>query len=175
MLPAATELAARLTAAGIRAHVDDRFHLSPGFKFNDWELHGVPIRLELGPRDLAAGTAVLARRLGDGKESVPLETNDARLAEELPAFQEMLLRRATEFRDEHTMTVDSWPRFAEAVAGGWARALHCGQPACEDEIKAETAATPRCIPLDGVPETGTCVRCDLPSAYGTRVLFGRAY
>jgi prolyl-tRNA synthetase len=175
MLPAATELAARLTAAGIRAHVDDRFHLSPGFKFNDWELHGVPIRLELGPRDLAAGTAVLARRLGDGKESVPLETIDARLAEELPAFQEMLLRRATEFRDEHTMTVDSWPRFAEAVAGGWARALHCGQPACEDEIKAETAATPRCIPLDGVPETGTCVRCDLPSAYGTRVLFGRAY
>jgi prolyl-tRNA synthetase len=175
VLPAAVELAARLTAAGIRVHVDDRQQLTPGFKFNDWELRGVPIRLELGPRDLAAGSAVLVRRLGDGKESVPLTSLPERVAVELAAFQTLLLARSAEFREQHTATVDSWPQFAAAVATGWARALHCGQQSCEDEIKAETTATARCIPLDGDPETGPCIRCDLPSAYGKRVIFGRAY
>jgi prolyl-tRNA synthetase len=175
MLPAARELAARLTAAGLRAHVDDRTQLSPGFKFNDWELRGAPMRLELGPRDLAAGTALLARRLGDGKEAIQLETAPARLTEELTAFQDQLLRRAAEFRDQHTRTVDAWAEFTTAVAGGWARALHCGLPSCEDEIKAETAATPRVIPQDGEPAAGECVRCGQPAAYGKRLIFGRAY
>jgi len=175
VLTAAIGLAADLVAAGIRTHLDDRPQLSPGFKFNDWELRGVPLRLEVGPRELAAGTALLARRIGEGKEPVPLGTVAARLGEELTAFQDELLRLATEFRDAHTATVADWPEFVAAVAGGWARALHCGRPECEDEIKAETAATPRCIPLDGTPESGTCVRCGLPSAYGTRVIFGRAY
>jgi prolyl-tRNA synthetase len=71
--------------------------------------------------------------------------------------------------------VSSWPEFTEAVAAGWARALHCGQPSCEDEIKAETAATPRCVPSEAPAESGTCVHCNAPSAYGKRVLFGRAY
>jgi prolyl-tRNA synthetase len=172
---AAAALARRLADAGIRAHVDDRPQLSPGFKFNDWELRGVPIRLELGPRDLAAGTAVMARRLGDGKEAIPLDGAPARLADELEAFQAFLLARATVFRDEHTATTDSWEEFAAAVATGWARALHCGTPECEDDIKAQTAATPRCVPLDAEPETGPCIRCGRPSAYGKRVLFGRAY
>ena len=172
---AAAALARRLTGAGIRTHVDDRAQLSPGFKFNDWELRGVPIRLELGPRDLAAGTTVMAKRLGDGKESIPLDSAPARLADELEAFQAFLLERATRFRDSHTATTDSWEEFVAAVATGWARALHCGTPECEDEIKAETAATARCIPLDGEPESGPCIRCDRPSAYGKRVIFGRSY
>jgi prolyl-tRNA synthetase len=175
VLLAAAELASRLTAAGIRTHLDDRPQLSAGFKFNDWELRGVPMRLELGPRDLAAGTATLARRLGDGKEAVGLDVAPARLADELAAFQDALLVRATEFRDQHTVTVATWPEFVEAVATGWALALHCGQPDCEDEIKAATTATPRCIPFDGEPASGTCVRCDRPSAYGKRLIFGRAY
>jgi prolyl-tRNA synthetase len=87
----------------------------------------------------------------------------------------MLTRRAADFRDEHTATVNSWPEFAAAVAVGWALALHCGEPECEDEIKAETTATPRCIPLAGEPEQGPCIRCGKPSAYGKRVIFGRAY
>jgi prolyl-tRNA synthetase len=175
MVPAARDLAGRLAAAGLRAHVDDRTQLSPGFKFNDWEMRGVPMRLELGPRDLAAGTALLARRLGDGKEPVPLDTAPARLTEELTAFQDLLLRRAAEFRDEHTSTVDTWADFTAAVAGGWARALHCGLPSCEDEIKAETAATPRVIPRDGEPASGECVRCGRPASYGKRLIFGRSY
>ncbi len=175
VIAAAAALAQRLADTGIRAHVDDRPQLSPGFKFNDWELRGVPIRLELGPRDLAAGSAVMALRLGDAKESISLDGAPARLADELEAFQDFLLQRATAFRDSHTVTTDEWGGFAKAVATGWARALHCGTPECEEEIKAVTAATARCIPLDGEPESGPCVRCGRPSAYGKRVIFGRAY
>jgi len=71
--------------------------------------------------------------------------------------------------------VDTWEEFTEAVKTGWALAFHCGLPECEDEIKAETSATPRCIPSDGPSEEGLCVRCNLPSAYGKRLIFGRAY
>jgi prolyl-tRNA synthetase len=172
---AAAALAKRLAAAGIRVHLDDRPQLSPGFKFNDWELRGVPVRLELGPRDLAAGTAVMARRLGDGKQPIPLDAAPARLAEELDAFQDFLLSRATAFMDEHTVTAGTWGDFTAAVAAGWARALHCGEQECEEEIKAATGATARCIPRDAEPETGRCIRCGRPSAYGKRVIFGRAY
>jgi prolyl-tRNA synthetase len=175
VLPPARELAARLARAGIRTHVDDRPQLSPGFKFNHWEMRGVPIRLELGPRDLAAGTALMASRLGGQKTPVPLDSAPARLNSELTAFQDRLLRRATRFRDERTVTVGTWEEFAAAVATGWARAFHCGQPECDDGIKAATAATPRVIPADGEPEKGHCIRCGLPSAYGKRLIFGRAY
>jgi prolyl-tRNA synthetase len=175
VVAAAAALAQRLAGAGIRAHVDDRPQLSPGFKFNDWELRGVPIRLELGPRDLAAGTAVLARRLGGTKESIPLDGAPARLADELAAFHDYLLERATAFRDSRTVTTDEWDDFTKAVAIGWARALHCGTPECEEEIKAATAATARCIPLDADPASGPCIRCARPSAYNKRVIFGRAY
>ncbi|MQA88260.1 MAG: proline--tRNA ligase [Streptosporangiales bacterium] len=175
VVPGARELADRLRGAGLRVHVDDRPQVSPGFKFNDWEMRGVPVRLELGPRDLAARAAVLVHRLGGEKEQVPLD----RAAEILPGvledFHALLLSRATEFRDSRTATVDGWDDFAAAVATGWARAFHCGSSACEDEIKAHTAATPRCVPLDGPPESGPCVRCGRPNEYGKRILFGRAY
>ena len=182
---ARTCLKSELTQQGIRAHVDQRTGLSAGFKFNDWELRGAPLRVELGPRDLDAGTVLMARRLnydrpGDSgertaKESVSLDSAVARLSFELAAVQEMLLRRATDFRDERTVRTDTWADFTAAVAVGWALALHCGDQACEDEIKAETTATARCIPLDGEPESGPCVRCGRPSAYGKRVYFGRSY
>jgi prolyl-tRNA synthetase len=175
VLPAARELTERLGRAGIRAHLDTRAQLSPGFKFNDWEMRGVPVRLELGPRDLAGGTALMSTRLGQGKAPVSLEAAPAVLAAELTAFQELLLRRATDFRDARTVVTDTWGEFTEAVKGGWAVAFHCGQAACEDDIKAATAATARCIPADGPSGQGTCVRCGLPSAYGKRVIFGRAY
>jgi prolyl-tRNA synthetase len=178
---AADGLATALRDAGIRTHVDDRPQVSPGFKFNDWEMRGVPIRLELGPRDLAGGTALMSRRLSypqteaAGKEAIPLSAAPEVLTAELAGFQEMLARRAADFRDEHTAVVATWPEFAEAVATGWALALHCGEESCEDEIKAETTASPRCIPLEGEAEQGPCVRCRKPSAYGKRVIFARAY
>jgi prolyl-tRNA synthetase len=176
-IPAARELAAELKKAGVRVHVDDnRPQLSPGFKFNDWEMRGVPIRLELGPRDLDGGVVTLARRLGDqGKEQIPLD----RVAELLPGileeFHAFLYDRAERYRDEHTADVESWDDFPAQVADGWARVFHCGRTECEDEIKADTAATPRCIPIDAPEETGTCFRCGQPSAYGKRLIFGRSY
>jgi prolyl-tRNA synthetase len=173
---AARTLADDLAKAGVRVKVDDRPQVSPGFKFNDWEMRGVPVRLEIGPRDLEAGVVTMSRRIGDeGKEQIALDAVVGQLPGILDEFQDRLLARATEFRDSHTSTVDDWPAFVTAVASGWARAFHCGRVECEDDIKAETSATPRCVPLDAPAESGSCVRCAEPSAYGKRVLFGRAY
>jgi prolyl-tRNA synthetase len=172
---AAHQLSEQLTAVGVRSHVDDRSQMSPGFKFNQWELQGAPIRLELGPRDLAAGVVTMARRLGEGKEQIALDTAQVTVPAALDEFQDFLLRRATEFRDSHTTVVDDWDSFVSAVQDGWAKAFHCGSSECEDRIKAETGATPRCIPFDAPEESGVCVRCGQPSAYGKRVIFGKAY
>jgi prolyl-tRNA synthetase len=122
---------------------------------------------------------VLARRLvpegAAAKETLTLADLPKLLPGLLEEFQDFLLARATEFRDTHTRVVDSWDDFAAAVATGWARAFHCGRQECEDDIKAATVATPRCVPFDAPDETGVCVRCDAPAAYGKRVVFGRAY
>ncbi len=176
VLAAVDVLAAECKAAGVRVHVDDRPQVSQGFKFNDWEMRGVPLRIAIGPRDLEGGVAEFARRLTGEKSSLPLDGLAALLPAMLDDIQAAMLARATEFRDANIHTVDDWDAFAAAVTTGWARAFHCGEKACEDRIKADTAAaTPRCIPTEGAEEAGTCIRCDAPSAYGKRILFGRAY
>ncbi|MDP8960486.1 MAG: proline--tRNA ligase, partial [Actinomycetota bacterium] len=172
----AHRLATALGAQGVRTHVDDREDVSPGYKFNDWELRGVPFRVELGPRDLDAGTAVLAQRIGrEHKDTVSLETLAADLPRHLHDYHKLLLGRATAYRDAHGDEIDTWGDFVAQVQAGFAYALHCGRPECEDEIKAETTATPRCVPMGRVRESGECVRCGAPSAYGRRVVFARAY
>ncbi|MFS2293984.1 MAG: proline--tRNA ligase [Actinomadura sp.] len=176
----ARRLAAALKEAGVRVHVDDkRPQLSPGFKFNEWEMRGVPVRIELGKRDLDGGVATVARRLptveGQGKEQIPLEKTGELLPGILDDFQAFLLDRAERFREERTAAVDGWDAFTAQVASGWARAFHCGETACEDDVKAETAATPRVIPSEAPEESGECVKCGRPSAYGKRVIFARAY
>ncbi len=176
VLTAADALQRELKQQGVRAHVDKRTGLSPGFKFNDWELRGAPLRVEIGPRDLEAGTIVIAQRLGSaGKTQMRLADAVGDLPGMLDSYQEFLLARATEFRDKNTATVNDWESFQTAVSTGWARAFHCGDPACEEDIKTDTGATPRCVPLDGPTETGECVHCNGRSAYGKRVIFGRAY
>ena len=172
---AVADLAASLRGAGVRVHVDDRDHVSPGFKYNEWEMRGVPYRVELGPRDLAAGTAVLVSRLTGTKEPVPLDELAPGMPGRLDRFQAALYERALAFRLEHTASVDTVDAFDKAVAGGFALALHCGRPECEASIKERTGATPRCVPTDGEPEAGACVECGQPSAYGTRLVFARAY
>jgi prolyl-tRNA synthetase len=155
--------------------VDDRSQLSPGWKFNEWELKGVPIRLEIGPRDLAAGAVTLVSRLGGDKEQVLLGAVVAELPRRLVEFQQALRARAEEFRAAHTESVATYSDLVRAVGTGFALALHCGSEACEARLKEETSATPRCIPRDGVPEEGPCAICGEPATYGTRVLFARAY
>lgn len=176
VLTAADALKRELKQQGIRAHVDVRTGLSPGFKFNDWELRGAPLRVEIGPRDLDAGTIVIAQRLGSAaKTQMRLANAVSDLPDMLDNYHQFLLARATAFRDKNTTTVDDWEHFQLAVSTGWARAFLCDDPACEEDIKAGTGATPRCVPLDGPTETGECVRCNGRSAYGKRVIFGRAY
>jgi prolyl-tRNA synthetase len=172
---AARRLAADASAAGVRVHVDDRAQFSPGFKFNDWEMRGVPVRLELGPRDLAAGVVTVAQRIGADKEQRPIDSAASWLPELLTGFQARLLQRAVEFRQSRTRQTDDWAEFVEAVAVGWALVLHCGRQECEDDIKTETSATARVIPAEGPLASGGCIRCGQPAAYDRRILFGRSY
>ncbi|HXY46226.1 MAG TPA: proline--tRNA ligase [Acidimicrobiales bacterium] len=178
VVAAAQEHGRELAANGVRVKVDDRMQLSPGFKFNEWELRGVPLRIELGPRDLAAGTALVASRLStDRKDKVtlPLSSLAGDIPGRLAAFRDALHARALAFREGHTVRADTWDELVAGVEGGFALALCCDDPACEQRLKDATTATPRCIPLDGVPEEGPCAICGSPAAYGTRVVFGRAY
>ncbi|TFU17073.1 proline--tRNA ligase [Thermus tengchongensis] len=174
VLEAAFDLKKRLLQAGLRVHLDDRDQYTPGYKFHEWELKGVPFRIELGPKDLEAGEAVLASRLG-GKERISLEVLPALLPEKLDAFHQALYQRALDFQKAHTRKVDTYGEFKEAVQGGFALAFHCGDKACEKAIQEETTATTRCVPFEAEPEEGLCVRCGRPSAYGKRVVFAKAY
>jgi prolyl-tRNA synthetase len=175
VMAAVDTLAAEARTAGVRVHVDDRPQVSQGFKFNDWEMRGVPVRVAIGPRDLEKGVAEVGRRLTGEKESLPLAGLGAALPGILAEIQAAMYARATAFRDSNTRAVDDWDSFAAAVSTGWASVFHCGEPSCEEDIKAATAATPRCVPTEGEPAEGPCIRCGAPSAYGKRILFGRAY
>ncbi|HTW97547.1 MAG TPA: proline--tRNA ligase [Acidimicrobiales bacterium] len=172
---AAGSLRSELGAQGIRSRLDDRTHVRPGFKFNEWELRGVPLRVELGPRDLAGGSVTVAHRLSGEKEQLPIAGLAPAISERLEALQVDLLDRSRAFREGRTRRADSYAELVEGVATGFVLALDCGNPACEARLKDETTATPRCVPLDGTPEQGPCAICGEPSSYGTRVLFGRAY
>jgi prolyl-tRNA synthetase len=178
VLGAAHQVADRLAAAGVRVKLDERLHLSAGFKFNDWEMRGVPLRLELGPRDLAAGSVLASSRLSaDRREKEPLSLDrlETAVPARLASFHDELHARAVRFRDDHTVAADSWDELVAAVETGFARALACERPECEQRVKEATTATVRCVPFDGEPEQGPCVVCGEPSAYGTRVIIARAY
>jgi prolyl-tRNA synthetase len=170
---AAADLRARLAAAGVRTRLDDRDDVSPGFKFNDWEMRGVPLRVEIGPRDLAANQATLARRDTGEKFPVPIADLAARVPGLLKDIQSNLLRRATEFRDANTHDVRTWGELVETVADGFARAWWCGSAECEAKIKDETKATTRCIPFDQPGGTGKCVVCGAEAR--EQAIFARAY
>jgi len=177
----AKRIAELLRAQGVRVLVDTRDQ-SPGFKFNDWELKGVPLRVELGPRDLAAGVVVLAQRVGDDdedgrarKHTLGVDELVAGVTTRLDAYHELLVARAQAYRDEHSAVVDDMASFEAQVAHGFAHVLHCGGPDCEGVIQERTRATPRCVPTEGASESGACIACGKPSAYGRRVVFARAY
>jgi prolyl-tRNA synthetase len=163
----------------VTVRVDDREQYQPGFKFNEWELKGVPVRVELGPKDLAKGACVLARRDLPGKEAkemgVPLTKAAARVGEMLQEMQTALFARARKFRDENTHEVDSYDDFKKRIEepGGFLLAHWDGTRETEDRIAAETKATIRCIPFDRKKETGKCMVTGQPSEW--RVVFAKAY
>lgn len=176
VLEAVARAQSALLAQDVRVKVDDRDDLTPGFKFNDWELRGVPLRIEIGPRDVARRTATLARRdqLGQaGKTVVPMDGLSAAVAETLHNLQAALYERALAFRQAHTYNPTSYVALKQALERGWALAWWCGQPECEAAIKADTRATTRCIPLDQPGGAGVCVRCGAEAR--EKAVFGRAY
>jgi len=155
--------------------IDAREEYSPGWKFNEWELKGVPVRVEIGPKDVKNHQVVLARRDSGEKSSVPQESVLKTVAEMLQDIQASLFRRAGEFMDANTHRVDSYEEFKSTIGepGGFLSAHWCGDAACELAVKEDTAATIRCIPLDGKPESGQCVYCGKPSE--RRAVFAKAY
>ena len=167
-------LAARLDK-DVAVRIDDRDNVSPGWKFNDWELRGVPIRAEVGPRDVEKQQAVLVRRDTGEKSFCPAAEIPARITEMLDAIQSDLFRRALNFREENTRRLDTWDDFRNFTADekGFVLAHWCGEDACEERIQTETKATIRCIPYDAEPEDGGCILCGKPSP--RRVVMAKGY
>ena len=184
VIAAARKIREALAGAGIRVRIDEREGPSPGFKFNDWEMRGVPLRIELGPKDLAKGSVVLARRDRPGKEGksfVPQDGLPAAVAAMLEDIQKSLLERARAFRDSRTKDARTYDELRAAVETGFAFSFWCGDASCEAKIKEETKATMRCIPLAGSgdplfdqpQEKGACVLCGKPAT--AKGIFARAY
>ncbi len=175
VLPRAREAAATLTAAGVRVMLDDREEYTPGWKYAEWELRGVPLRIEIGPRDIAKSQVLVVRRDTREKLPVPLDELAARLPALLAALQQDLLDRALKFRDDHTRRVTTRDAFEEALRGrpGFVVAPWCGREECETGIKADMQTTIRNIPLDPPPASGGCIRCGNPGL--TDVYFAKSY
>jgi prolyl-tRNA synthetase len=176
VLAAARKLHSELADAGIRLKLDEREGVSPGFKFNDWEMRGVPLRLEIGPKDLAKGSVVLARRDRPGKEGKSFVSQQglaAAIVSLLDEIQQSLFERALEFRKTHTVEPVTYDEFKAAVENGFASSWWCGESACEQKIKDDTKATMRCIPLEQPGGEGKCVYCSQPATQ--KAIFARAY
>ncbi len=176
VLEAVERINQALTDAGIRTKVDDRDNLTPGYKFNDWELRGVPTRVEIGPRDVAKNSAALARRDipgREGKQFVPQDGLAQTVQDLLVEIQQNLLDKATRFRDENTHDVDNYADFKEAVKTGFARVWWDGDHDEETRVKEETKATIRCFPLKQPRMIGRCFYTGRPAK--KMAIFGRAY
>jgi prolyl-tRNA synthetase len=166
VLPKAREIRDQLVRHGVRVFLDDRDAYTPGWKFAEWELRGVPLRVEIGPKDLEKSSVVVARR--DTREKVPvaMEGLADRVTTLLDEIQAGLLQRARTFREEHTSRVTSYDEFKSIMEGrpGFVIAAWCGSDECEAQIKAETQATLRNIPFGAeTGAAGTCVKCGRPS------------
>jgi len=184
VLTVAKDIKAQLVKANLRVTLDERDGQSPGWKFNDWEMRGVPLRIELGPKDVAKQSAVLARRDRPGKEGkvfASLADLPVTVEKLLAEIQESLYAKALAFRRSNTHNAQTHDELKKAVENGFAFSGWCGSGDCEGKIKEETRATMRCIPLDqeavlgtgGGAASGKCVYCGQPAK--NRAIFARAY
>ncbi len=165
-----------LKAAGIRLKFDDREEVTPGFKYNDWEMRGVPLRIEIGPKDVEKGSVALARRDKPGREGksfMPQSNLAATVASILVEIQSSLLAKATAFRDANIHEPKDYDDLKQIVQDGWAFAWWCGSAECEAKVKDDTKATTRNIPLDPPGGHGQCVVCGKDA--DKKVYFARAY
>jgi prolyl-tRNA synthetase len=159
-----------------RIKVDDRTEVTPGFKFNDWELRGVPLRLEIGPKDIEKGVVTAARRDKpgrDGKSTLSFDQLSAQVAELLTEIHASMYDKAESFRDAHIFDPKNYDELKEVVQNGWAFSWWCGSKDCEAKIKEETKATTRCIPFQQPGGQGRCIYCGQPAS--EKAYFARAY
>lgn len=175
VLPVAEGLRSDLAATGVRVRLDDRDQHRPGYKFAEWELKGVPVRIELGPRDIAAGHAILASRLGGEKEQVPLGEIAAGMSARLASVQRELFADAVAYREANTHEITSFEAFVTGVEeqGGFWNGAWCGDAACEAEISAKTKTSIRFLALERRDPGADCMHCGKPGA--EVATWGRAY
>lgn len=174
VLEKANEVKAALAAAGLRVKLDDS-EKSPGWKFSEQEMRGIPVRIELGPKDIEAGQAVIVRR--DTREKIVLAIAELpqKVAEILEAMQGDMLERARTHRDSHTYVATTKEEFIDIANNkpGFIKAMWCGNQECEDAIKEELGVTSRCMPFEQEHLSDTCVCCGKPAK--TMVYWGKAY
>lgn len=163
----------RRSLDGLRLHVDQREEVTPGFKFNDWEMRGVPLRIEIGSKDVQAQQVTLARRDTGERSTLKLDQLGAGVPELLDGIHEDLFRRAAGFVQQNLHQPADYDEFRQAVEGGWADVWWCGEADCEAEIKQDTKATNRVIPLEQPGGEGICIHCGKPAQ--ERAIFARAY
>ena len=176
VLPKAREIRDALVSQGVRVMLDDRDEYSPGWKYAEWEMRGVPVRLEIGPKDIEKAQVMLARR--DTREKLPTSMDGlpSAILTLLDDIQSALYTRALQFREAHTQRVTSYDEFKAAMEGrpGFVIAFWCGSGECEAQIKADTQATLRNIPFSSGPIVpGTCVRCGEPAS--VEAWFAKSY
>jgi len=175
VMQAVNDFTAPFKSAGIGFKIDAREQYSAGWKFNDWEKRGVPLRIEVGPKDLEKNQVVLARRDNGQKTPVPQAGLAQTVSGMLETVQKSLFERALEFREKHTHRIDDYSKFNEILdgEGGFLWAHWCGSEECEERVKDETKATIRNIPVQSKPAEGKCIKCGSRSE--RRVIFARAY
>jgi prolyl-tRNA synthetase len=176
ILEAVTSISRQLTDAGIRTKIDAREELTPGFKFNDWEMRGVPIRIEIGQRDLTSNSVSVSRRDVPGKEgkgSFLQEEVVLRTKLLLEEIQKSLLQKATSFRDSNIHNPNTLQELVDCTNDGWAYSYWCEADECEVKIKELSKATTRCIPLDQEATADKCIVCGQPAS--RKVIFGKSY
>jgi prolyl-tRNA synthetase len=175
VLPKAREIQAQLAAQGVRVLLDDSDAYTPGWKFAEYEMRGVPLRLEIGPKDIEKSQVLLARRDTREKLPTPMDGLAGTIVGLLETIQKTLFDRAVKFREEHTTRVSTYDEFKALMEGrpGFLIAGWCGSGDCEAQIKAETQATLRNIPFGAEQAAGTCVKCGRPST--GEAWFAKAY
>ena len=174
VLDKANELAAALKAKGIRVKVDDT-DKRPGFKFSEQEMRGFPTRIEIGPKDIEAGTCIVVRRDTGEKITVALTDIEAKLPEILDDIQKNMLETARKHRDAHTYSATTYDEFVDTINNkpGFVKAMWCGDVECENKIKEDTTATSRCMPFAQEKISDVCVCCGRPAK--ALVYWGKAY
>ncbi len=176
VLPVVERVSSELKVAGCRIRVDDREEVTPGFKFNDWEMRGVPLRIEIGPKDVQKNSVALARRDIPGKAGKSFISQEGladQVVQMLDTIQQSMLDKATTFRDSHIHEPANYAELTEIVKDGWAYTRWCGDADCEAKVKEDSKATIRCLPLEQPEADGVCIQCGNPAT--SWAYFARAY